>query len=785
MTISSATRKAGPFLGNGVTNLFPFTFKVFLASDLQVIKTLSTGVDLSPLTLNSDYSVALNSDQNANPGGTITYPLSGALLQTAEKLTATGVLGALQATHITNGGNFFANNIEDQMDYLTILVQQLVEQMSRVALASSSDVGPVLSIGTAVQRALKYITFDASGNLSLATSLPSGTLSRASVGSLLYPQTVAELAASVVPTDYGYAPLNPFRYGADGTGGVNDVTARARVLLVQAQVAATAGIKEWQNGLAVAAYPQTAAEAAASIVPTDYRHRPYTFLRYGLDPTGVSDSTAAINNCFLAAAQANHAKVYMGVSGALVKVNGTINWPVDKCGCDWEGAWLDCTGKTANTVTLQPTSTFADVTTRVGLIKSHPMENFVAMGPVTQANQASYTSDVFILFQDNAVNVIAGVTIRNGGSYNFYKHAQFLNGAFFEHFDNWEFGVVVFNATNGFTKYFVDMSTASTNSGERNSFSNCFFAIAASSTGTVMLNQGNNNADTYFKNCSFDAIGTSARLMTITAGEVYLDDCHLEGSGDTDKWFALSGSNSVLAWDQLTIVVDGAKTAFSLFDCDSTVSAGCMVMGTTMFVSATAYTVPLISGTGRVQTPGTLAAFGGGTAPQYISSRINLISDGGFVNNSLARDGWAVSGAAPPTLSNTAVPAGATNSLKITCATGQNNIATLTRACKPGQIVTMQCNLEATVFTGSGATAALNLNFLDAGGDVLQTIQLAFPGITTTVGVFTTYPPQAGGGTYASAPAGTVNVQLSLNVSGGTITGSPILYASNFILNVT
>jgi lysophospholipase L1-like esterase len=208
VTISSASRKAGPFLGNGVTTSFPFTFKVFQQTDLQVIKTTAAGID-SVLILNSDYSVALNADQNASPGGTITYPLSGPLLQTGEKLTTTGVLQSLQETHLTNGGNFFANTIEDQMDYLTILAQQHDEKLARAVLASSSDLAPVLALGTAGQRALKYVTFDSQGNLSLAATLPAATLSQASIVSFLgadplQRQTASEIAASVTPTNLTY-----------------------------------------------------------------------------------------------------------------------------------------------------------------------------------------------------------------------------------------------------------------------------------------------------------------------------------------------------------------------------------------------------------------------------------------------------------------------------------------------------------------------------------------------------------------------------------------------------
>ena len=38
MTINSTIRKAGPFIGNGTASSFPFTYKVFKASDLDVVR---------------------------------------------------------------------------------------------------------------------------------------------------------------------------------------------------------------------------------------------------------------------------------------------------------------------------------------------------------------------------------------------------------------------------------------------------------------------------------------------------------------------------------------------------------------------------------------------------------------------------------------------------------------------------------------------------------------------------------------------------------------------------
>jgi hypothetical protein len=52
-------------------------------------------------------------------------------------------------------------------------------------------------------------------------------------------------------------------------------------------------------------YVRTAAEITAGITPTNYGYLPLNVLRYGADPTGVADSTTAINNCNLVAAASN------------------------------------------------------------------------------------------------------------------------------------------------------------------------------------------------------------------------------------------------------------------------------------------------------------------------------------------------------------------------------------------------------------------------------------------------------------------------------------------------
>ena len=129
MTISSSNRKAGPYTGTGAASSFPFSFKVFAASDLYVVKTdVATTID-TVLTLNADYTVTLNADQNTAPGGTVT--LTSGALASGYKLTLSSSLDYLQPTDLSNQGGFYPKVITDALDRLTIFVQQIVEKLGR------------------------------------------------------------------------------------------------------------------------------------------------------------------------------------------------------------------------------------------------------------------------------------------------------------------------------------------------------------------------------------------------------------------------------------------------------------------------------------------------------------------------------------------------------------------------------------------------------------------------------------------------------------------------------
>ena len=143
MTISSTNRKAGPYVGNDSATAFPFAFKVFAASDLYVVRADVTGAE-TVLALTTDYTVSLNTDQNANPGGNINLP---AVLASGYTLTITSALEYLQPTDLTNNGGFYPKVITNALDRLTIFVQQLAEAASRslkMAISTPSGVSAAL-----------------------------------------------------------------------------------------------------------------------------------------------------------------------------------------------------------------------------------------------------------------------------------------------------------------------------------------------------------------------------------------------------------------------------------------------------------------------------------------------------------------------------------------------------------------------------------------------------------------------------------------------------------------
>jgi hypothetical protein len=172
MTISSTTRIAGPYIGNGTATVFSFAFKVFTASNLQVVRAdSSTGLE-STLILNTDYTVSLNTDQDSNPGGNVTL---SAFLAVGFTMVITSDIANLQPTDLTNQGGFYPEVITDALDRATIQIQQMADELTRsIKIPISDGLSLDMELPTAAARANSFLAFDATGEPTVVTAGSSG-----------------------------------------------------------------------------------------------------------------------------------------------------------------------------------------------------------------------------------------------------------------------------------------------------------------------------------------------------------------------------------------------------------------------------------------------------------------------------------------------------------------------------------------------------------------------------------------------------------------------------------
>lgn len=117
MTVSTEINHE-EYVGNGITYVFPYRFRILKASNMAVVSIDPDGIE-TILALNTNFTL---SGVGAYTGGnvTLTNPLPSGW-----GLTLTRELKAIQETDLRNQGTFFAETHEDAFDYLTMLIQQV------------------------------------------------------------------------------------------------------------------------------------------------------------------------------------------------------------------------------------------------------------------------------------------------------------------------------------------------------------------------------------------------------------------------------------------------------------------------------------------------------------------------------------------------------------------------------------------------------------------------------------------------------------------------------------
>ena len=258
MTISSEVRKAGPYVGNDVTTSFPFSFKVFAADDVVVILTDPTGVETTLTGNGTDYSVALNADQDTAPGGTVNKVSA---LATDYLLTITSSVPNLQPLDLTNQGGFYPKVINAALDRLTILAQQNAEQIGRsVKVPISSSVTP--------DSLIAQLTQDAATAAAAASSASaSETAAAASEGAAAGSATAAAASATAADASEAAAAASESAAATSATAAANSATAAsnsATTATTQAGNAATSATAAANSATAAAGSATSAANSATA-----------------------------------------------------------------------------------------------------------------------------------------------------------------------------------------------------------------------------------------------------------------------------------------------------------------------------------------------------------------------------------------------------------------------------------------------------------------------------------------------------------------------------------------
>ena len=137
--IEYVKRLAGPFTSEGQSRL-PFGFLIFEKTDVYVATADDPEAQARILVYGQDYSVEMNSDQAATPGGTVvlTTPIiKGNIFVVGSAVAYT------QNMQLTNYSRFPPEIINEAMDRVVVQIQQLVERLDRtLSVPTTSDSTP-------------------------------------------------------------------------------------------------------------------------------------------------------------------------------------------------------------------------------------------------------------------------------------------------------------------------------------------------------------------------------------------------------------------------------------------------------------------------------------------------------------------------------------------------------------------------------------------------------------------------------------------------------------------
>lgn len=139
MSVEYIKRLAGPYIGDGTgQKTFTFGFLIFEEGDVVVSVAAEANGESSTLEQGTDYTVSMNSDQEASPGGSITLTSATGLADGAV-LAIGSAVDYTQTLDLTNYTRFPPERISTELDRIVVMIQQIVEQLGRAITVSVTD----------------------------------------------------------------------------------------------------------------------------------------------------------------------------------------------------------------------------------------------------------------------------------------------------------------------------------------------------------------------------------------------------------------------------------------------------------------------------------------------------------------------------------------------------------------------------------------------------------------------------------------------------------------------
>ncbi|WP_429437733.1 hypothetical protein [Paraburkholderia sp. GAS33] len=138
---------------------FDFSFPVPLASELYVYYTDVNG-SVTLLAQNSYSTTGIGTPD----GGSVTYPLSGSPIASGTSLTIERIVPLQQLTSLVYQSGYYPNVVEKALDLLTMICQQLANQMQLSLQVPIGVTAVDLVLPGVTGRANTLVGFDSNGN---------------------------------------------------------------------------------------------------------------------------------------------------------------------------------------------------------------------------------------------------------------------------------------------------------------------------------------------------------------------------------------------------------------------------------------------------------------------------------------------------------------------------------------------------------------------------------------------------------------------------------------------